>query len=460
MLLSKLLLGFLALGCGAYKLLPLLEPPRHDNLIQASLEQSLGLIFRSRKLNTTHVNAIDDKVIPYVFPYEKMPWYRFPGFNKVTKVKFIVHFRTPFVVQSKVTHEDVTHTLEFDHTRGMKYMFRPAELSSPFPQLTESIHSVTAPPGSVVSITLTAWVKNPKYDHFSLRWIAPRRPVLQEHQVPQIVELREASSQRVAWTSLLIPAPLLSKLVNPLGYALMFQSLSSEIIRKFGVVRRNKQKERYFRLIGYFRPRHRFTTLVLSSKAEILAFVHVPESLGTRLRYTVYTLQANSTVVSEFSECMEPDLYYKVEFVGAYRPETYCGFSLMIQNGVVNLFDSPVELHFPDLENRKQKPALAQIENPAVAYDLIDFDSTPSSITLDSSMTGSSYAVPDLIDFGVTPSSVAFDSSMTGLSFENGNSGNLSPEDIAKVSANPSLNELVEGDRVDSADVKATDGLE
>lgn len=444
MIFLKFLLGFLAVGHGANLLLPLLDPTQKD-VIYVYLTLKLGIIFPSVMTVTVHVSEINQNVIPRLVG----SWLKHLTLMKSVRAVFTVHFRAPLVVQGESPLKNMTHVLCFERLRNVNYKLHPVELSHesqlPFNGLTQSLYPLTTTPGSVVTVTVT--VINPKKKLLSLQWVAPDTLDLQESRVPQVVEFKEATLQIASLRDLMSTPPALAKLTNPLGREFMSQSLNTEILEKYAEFLQNKT---YFKLVGYFQPRHATTRLVLSSKAEVQAHVHVPRRPDYLREHSIYTLKAQGYVVCKHQILMNPNLFYKVEIEGAYNPEDFYGFSFMVYEFKSNIRSSPMILYFVDETPPAPAPAPAQTGNSAGIFDRVSSGSRPSSGLFDWSITGPSSEARNIFGIRPRPNSIFSNWLNAGPSSQGQDPGETQTKNFAKVSTNPSVSKPEEVNGVES----------
>lgn len=334
-----------------------------------------------------YVGEINSNVLPVV----KKSFLDRCGITKASQiVAFTVYFRVPLVAQGRTLPENIELQAVFEHLVKVKFDFRNLSNDNnlKFHEVIKhrngtrhAYYNVTAPPGSMIPVCIRVEsAKRRKW--FNFRWLQSRNSGSQEPQVPQSQFMAKAKEQKIRPEKLDFPPPALTELVNPLGRALMSQNLNSKNIEEYAVFLQDKK---YFMLVGYFQPRHATTKLVLSSKAPVQVNVHVPLLPGGNDKYLLYTLGAKTGLACELAVPMNPKLLYKVEIMGVHQPDDFYGFSLMVHSLKSSDITSPMELVIPVLQKQAQLRALPQVDQSGQVFDSLDFQSTPPSVTLESS---------------------------------------------------------------------------
>lgn len=299
------------------------------------------------------VERIDSIMIP---SKDKSLLRRF-GLNKLMRdVRFEAYFRAPPARRYlPPPFADETMTLYLILKPGTQIIFGEAMRQPQFQNSTDIRdrivryldtphleYYVTCQPGSVFPVSFV--VKHfQRKNTFSL-------PVIETfgwrvHNRAQPVSMTAAVVQQTRPGSVIREPPIIRLLDNRRGSVLLAKRLQEADIRAHAILSENEQR---YALIGYFRPRHARTRLVLSATSLVEVEVHAPFPWESDSEYLVYTLKAEDGEACEMTRLLDPNLYYKVVVVGLTDMLNEDEFTLMEYDPGNGFSGTGVTLFFSD----------------------------------------------------------------------------------------------------------------
>lgn len=386
MILSRLILGLLAVGFAAAK---------KDLIVKANLRDHKSVSTKTYR----HASGIlhDEMLGGYFTVLSKKRWAVAEISNKgVTSlwdsvvpmvtaghveksVHFLTYFQAPLALNETDPNANIEVFLYFTYHLEVEFKwdseitaarshfewvgsYRNSE-SRNYTHWRE-VYKVTCRPGSLFPIRLTVFnVKKSKTFH--MKWSLSLDPKSQQYMKPQLVKLLGAKDKQPTSRDFKGIPPLQELTDRTFTHVPLTPSLSKEIIMRNAI---GKGPAGNYRLEGYIRPLQERNRFVLS--ALTVASVHIfLASLPTDKNFTVLNLQARYGIATEGEAELNLNKLYKVSVEGIMDGRNTSDFTLRVSAPGAEMNSTDVILLIPEsitddsVEQQKVKAGADELEN-------------------------------------------------------------------------------------------------